>query len=297
MTVSESPMDLAWLHCNHCHRSFDHHNRLSDRRLIRSDLHFNFCSCGHVLCDHCVTLHTNNGGLVCPQCRDTVQPHRLESTIPKGLEMYLRMPSLEDAQAVFTFQLGNANQLIKALRAKVASQRDLLAKARHELVDHKAMRERLAEVQAENERLKERIRQFTRDTSFTNASRENASHREHSFNRDNREHSFNRENSYREAPSHYQQQQPGRLSLRSPILSGSKSPSLSRILEMPVYGDARQSPVRPFRHYQQPQQQQMPPPTPTHSGFYPISPRHPPPPVAPPPPAPGGVRRSNYFRQ
>lgn len=57
-------LNLSWLHCNECHRSFGHHNRLSSSggdglRVLRSDLMFSFTSCGHFFCRNCVQQHSN----------------------------------------------------------------------------------------------------------------------------------------------------------------------------------------------------------------------------------------------
>ena len=54
-------INIAWLHCNDCHRAFENHNRielLSDGRLqvIKSDLGFSFTGCGHFFCDNCIQL-------------------------------------------------------------------------------------------------------------------------------------------------------------------------------------------------------------------------------------------------
>ena len=55
-------LSLSWLHCNECHRSFEHHNRLSVAedgvRVLQSDLVFSFTSCGHFFCANCVQQHS-----------------------------------------------------------------------------------------------------------------------------------------------------------------------------------------------------------------------------------------------
>lgn len=72
-------LNLAWLHCNECHRSFEHHNKLhvsrqptaeantvgagqAPLRIVKSDLKFAFTSCGHFYCEQCLKLHSTSEG-------------------------------------------------------------------------------------------------------------------------------------------------------------------------------------------------------------------------------------------
>ncbi len=133
MTVpGDGDTGLSWLHCNACHRSFEHHNRVSssgdEMRLLRSDLTFAFTSCGHFFCDNCIRqhsmacrkqgvapaarqLHTLTrlshvpavaANFVCSLCEGTAKTFAIESSVPKSLEVYLRPPTnlLEDSLGV-----------------------------------------------------------------------------------------------------------------------------------------------------------------------------------------------------
>ena len=114
---------LSWLHCNECHRGFEHHNRLHvtstsndshSIRIIKSDLRFGFTNCGHFFCDNCFKLHSKcksqhlisnlgaSGSFVCPLCKEQAAQYYLDNVVPKKLEMYMRPPInlLEDALSV-----------------------------------------------------------------------------------------------------------------------------------------------------------------------------------------------------
>lgn len=101
--------NLAWFHCNECHRSFQNHNRVqsvnSSLRLLKSDLTFAFTSCGHVFCENCIRAHTDGAEqkFTCTVCRVHAHCYRLNgSVVPKKLEMYLQPPTtlIEDAVTV-----------------------------------------------------------------------------------------------------------------------------------------------------------------------------------------------------
>lgn len=170
MTVTTSgatdtrELALTWLHCNECHRSFEHHNRLAEDgveglRLMRSDLIFSFSSCGHFFCDTCIQQHTIGGKFICTICHHEATTYKIDHHVPKSLQMYLKTPinHLEDSISVMTFQITNANMLIKNLRSKVVQQKDLISKAKQELTSHKLLKEKLNELQQENERLRKRL--------------------------------------------------------------------------------------------------------------------------------------------
>lgn len=123
-------MGLSWLHCNACHRSFEHHNRVScsgeEMRLLRSDLTFAFTSCGHFFCDNCIRQHSTAllrmergavtrgmltrpsnalavaSNFVCSLCEGEAKTFAIESSVPKSLEIYLKPPTslLEDSIGV-----------------------------------------------------------------------------------------------------------------------------------------------------------------------------------------------------
>ena len=110
MTISpaENGSQLTWLHCNECHRSFEHHNRLSLAadclRVMRSDLTFSFTACGHFFCETCIQQHTVGGRLVCVICQGETEVFKVDNQVPKALDMYLRPPivQLEDSISVMT---------------------------------------------------------------------------------------------------------------------------------------------------------------------------------------------------
>ena len=125
---TELTKSLSWLHCNECHRGFEHHNRLHvtststdshSIRIIKSDLRFGFTSCGHFFCDNCFKLHSiynqnvipclgASGSFVCPFCKEQAAQYHLDNFVPKKLEMYMRPPTglLEDALSVMLVILG-----------------------------------------------------------------------------------------------------------------------------------------------------------------------------------------------
>lgn len=125
----ETAKSLAWLHCNECHRGFEHHNRLHINtptsgqpsesthafRIVKSDLRFGFTSCGHFFCEQCFKMHSKatrfhpvgaGGQFVCPFCKEPAAEYRLDGVVPKKLEMYMRPPIglLEDALSVMMVQ-------------------------------------------------------------------------------------------------------------------------------------------------------------------------------------------------
>lgn len=167
----ESP--LPWLHCNECSRGFDHHNKVDDRptalgarqvNVSKSDLVFALTSCGHVYCENCILQRQQQlrqqpkprYEFTCPLCNGPAMCYKLEGALPRRIEQYLRPPTalLEEAVGVMLFQLGNASELIRGLRVKVAAQKDLLSKAKSELVQQKKSREL---PQAENEALRRQL--------------------------------------------------------------------------------------------------------------------------------------------
>lgn len=55
---------------------------------------------------------------------------------------------------LFKFQLSNANSLIKSLRAKVSQQKELISKAKQELAGQKLLKEKIKELQQDNDKLR-----------------------------------------------------------------------------------------------------------------------------------------------
>lgn len=85
--MSQSNHNLAWFHCNNCHRAFEHHNTIENEdrmRITKSDLMFAFTACGHVLCGNCLQdgqLNPSNGQVNCPVCRLETDVYKLEGQV------------------------------------------------------------------------------------------------------------------------------------------------------------------------------------------------------------------------
>lgn len=158
--------EIAWLHCQACCRSFEHHAAVrttpaGDLEVSGADTAFAFTSCGHFFCAACVSAATVAEALTCPVC-GTRAPATMAlgpGPVPASLALFLRSPQtlLEDALSAMSFQLGSGTRLIRSLRAKVAQQKDILAKARRELAAQRQLREKLAEVGRDNAALRRRL--------------------------------------------------------------------------------------------------------------------------------------------
>lgn len=118
MTVED--LQIAWLHCNICHRAFEGHNqvKITDDRvvLVSSDLLFYFTGCGHFFCENCLKLSDNRqnistSNIVCKICGDPTQAFKINSTIPEKVSMYLKPPIslLEDSLSIMMVKRFNFN--------------------------------------------------------------------------------------------------------------------------------------------------------------------------------------------
>ncbi|KAK9766199.1 hypothetical protein K7432_004882 [Basidiobolus ranarum] len=146
---------LEWLHCNSCFRdplSFDKNLQLSLQFL-------NVTECGHIVCQQCFKKDSNNLPSQCPVCQTTCAAVPLGDKFPSKIKHFFR-PSisiLEETLEVMKFQQTNMLGLIRFLKSKVSKQKEVLNKAKNELLNIKDLRKSIQTLTNENEILKSRL--------------------------------------------------------------------------------------------------------------------------------------------
>ncbi|KAG9292123.1 hypothetical protein G9A89_005267 [Geosiphon pyriformis] len=103
---------------------------------------------------------------ICPVCHSKCTVVELTAQLPSNLSIYFRPPVefMEEAADVLRFQQTNLYALLRFLKNKVIKQKEVLDRAKAELIRHKDMKTQLNILKEENRKLKAEIKQVRMGT-------------------------------------------------------------------------------------------------------------------------------------
>ncbi|KAF0419069.1 RING finger protein [Gigaspora margarita] len=154
-------MPNEFLHCNACF------TYLTSSTAQETQIRFWLTECGHVICLLCLKKHGNTSQKnsstttenVCPMCNAKCSAVELTDQLPPNLNMFFRpaYEIMDETADVLKFQQTNTFALLRFLKDKVAKQKQLLDKAKDELLQFKDTKNQLQAIKKENQRLKAQI--------------------------------------------------------------------------------------------------------------------------------------------
>ncbi|KAJ1656823.1 hypothetical protein IWQ61_003673 [Dispira simplex] len=153
-----------WVHCNKC--------------MLSNTETFWLTECAHILCPTCVTGGSATGTtclpaghvpeLRCPVCQAVCAGTLINDQLPPFVQRYFFTMDqlLDDHRDVVKFQLRNTTRLVRHLLRTIERQRQVLRKAKDELLHMKDLRARIRELQAEKTELSKRLHLNTTGQRF-----------------------------------------------------------------------------------------------------------------------------------
>ncbi|RKP37817.1 hypothetical protein BJ085DRAFT_34780 [Dimargaris cristalligena] len=147
-----------WVHCNRCKSS-----AAADYWLTE---------CGHILCQQCIPVSEGSfrggGGSVltippsdvaCPVCHEICNLAPINEQLAPKIQRYFYTTELliDEHHEIVKFQLRNSAQLIAYLKAKVERQKQVLRRAKDELLNMKELKRQVRELQAEKAQRTQRL--------------------------------------------------------------------------------------------------------------------------------------------
>ncbi|CAG8595189.1 10727_t:CDS:2, partial [Scutellospora calospora] len=153
-----------FLHCNAC---FAYLTSSTSSTTRETQIRFWLTECGHVICQSCLNKHgdttQDNSSTatepICPVCNTKCAAVELTDQLPPNLSMFFRPAHeiIEETADILRFQQTNTFSLLKFLKDKVAKQKQMLDKAKNELLQYKDTKNQLQAIKKENQRLKAQI--------------------------------------------------------------------------------------------------------------------------------------------
>ncbi|CAG8688295.1 15376_t:CDS:2, partial [Dentiscutata heterogama] len=134
-------MSNEFLHCNACFAY------LTSSTAQETQIRFWLTECGHVICLPCLNKHgetsqensSTTTEHICPVCNAKCAAVELTDQLPPNLNMFFRpaYEIMDETADVLRFQQTNTFSLLRFLKDKVAKQKQLLDKAKDELLQYK----------------------------------------------------------------------------------------------------------------------------------------------------------------
>ncbi|PKY42735.1 hypothetical protein RhiirA4_442159 [Rhizophagus irregularis] len=165
-------MYIEFLHCNAC---FTYPSSSKENQI-----RFWLTECGHVVCKSCLNKHgeashdsSNVTEHTCPVCNTRCAAVELTDNLPPNLGAFFRTTYdiLDEAADVMRFQKTNTISLIEFLKHKLHKQRQMLDKAKNEILQYKDMKNELQNLKEENRHLKSQLQEVRPNTSSTSVKR------------------------------------------------------------------------------------------------------------------------------
>ncbi|GES82530.1 RING finger protein 212B-like isoform X1 [Rhizophagus clarus] len=166
-------MYIEFLHCNAC---FTYSSSSKE-----SQIQFWLTECGHVACKACLNKNgearqegsSNVAEHTCPVCNTRCAAVELTDNLPPNLGAFFRSTHdmLDEAADVMRFQKTNTISLIEFLKDKLHKQKQMLDKAKNEILQYKDMKSELQNLKEENRRLKSQLQEARPSTQSTSVKR------------------------------------------------------------------------------------------------------------------------------
>ncbi|RIA86119.1 hypothetical protein C1645_780361 [Glomus cerebriforme] len=154
-------MYTEFLHCNAC---FTYSSSPKE-----DQIRFWLTECGHVVCESCLSKHgeasrdisSNAMEHTCSVCNTKCATIELTDKLSPNLGAFFRSAHemLDEVADVMRFQKTNTTSLIEFLKDKLGKQRQMLDKAKNELLQYKDMKNELQNLKEENRRLKSQLQE------------------------------------------------------------------------------------------------------------------------------------------